>query len=363
MNVCGNPIISQESSDDYVISNPYKLPNTSIWKVNVNKEGNPEKLTAEFFSKQECDKFLLDIKDTNQISIFSLTITDGNGNYKETKNFLTKESCDYFISKNNKEELNKIKENEISNINKDSDFLDNYIKGGASTINIFQQNNINPSTDIGEEDNRDEEELNEAEERCKSQAQKLLMSAASFYLKGKELKEDEYFSYKLQLQEQSFADILMQLDIAKKSIRNLYLSIMREKKPSAKSYDSLVSMQRFVFDVNKWQQDNLEDIQRSIKLMRDELVESGELVDDKEFTENGEEFHISDRAKFIKDVNKIIQEGKDIKTPLSPNKKLHKEGDESAGEIVELKEDVEDDDGYVDNGSGFESFEDESSDK
>lgn len=198
---------------------------------------------------------------------------------------------------------------------------------------------------------------NDAE--CK--ANEILTKAAEFYLGADLISKNEYAVFKVQIHQMNLGSLLFQLEIAQKNIYTLSEQIhSSSNQPFARMFEVLGQLQRVVLDINKFIFEYMENMEKSLVNIREEINErSGTPLEE----QGGE------RLVFYRNSKKLISDIKNFQSELdtfkeqsakpSANSKIremHKEKDPDP-EDMKRYDDEDDDLEYDNDDTGLDSFE------
>jgi len=363
MEICNPYIIKELGIEGYIVGKPYRMPGMVTWKVAITESSSGKRHLYDCPDKPSAEKFRADLVAGGIIRRWELPITDSVGLPVRTEHFFSEADCTAYAEKSKETEIVKVEGAAARKLDEGTSFLESYIKGdGDKAVAKQNKGQLTVLEDTGDlrADYRDK--LKKKEEELSEKAKGILVAVASFYLKGRQITDDEYAKYKLKMEQEGLTSLLVQLDIAKQSIAKLSEDIHCGK-ASASSYEALTVMQRFVFDINKYQHEYVASMEKSMKQLREDVdnEEYGKETEGQAATFDSKEglLTTNDRAKLIEEINIMVEKTKEKKTPLSPNKRLHKAGDTDAGDQVNIKhgDQLEDDGGSAEGGTGLETFE------
>jgi hypothetical protein len=320
MEICNQPIIEQLNQEDFIYSKPYKLTSTDNWKVNLTNKNTKEKNVLEFGEKTFAENFYKD----PVLQLYTVNIVDSEGNFLRSEKFFSKYHCEKFIKKKQKEEIKKNDQLDILKMESKQNSLLGFISPSATSF--FDDEEITADSDIEEKKEEHRLLLASYEEQSKLKAKNFLLKLAEFYVGTDIMTEDNYIKYKLSLEEDSLSGMMEQLSIHKKAITKISETIHISENVSTKMYESLATLSRLVFDVNKYLHEYSLQMEQSFKKIREDIEEYSpkSKTQEAEFTIVSETGSITtnDRTKLIGELNKFIEDSKNRKIPKSVNERL-----------------------------------------
>jgi hypothetical protein len=345
MKIYGDPekITEQDEIRRYVYSGPYKLKKDGKWLVNaVGKKDKKDKKILEFATQPEANAFV-DSKKKERGGNWKVPVFDGEGRPLEVLTFPTKEAALAAITENNKEEKGAIKERKKVEASKERTFLEKYAEGEISLEDVIGVDEKEISSNYDKEV-KSLETLAKASDKdtklstfqkdymarelyYKQRARILLVSLTKFFLKDKAV-DDEYIICKLAVEEEGMSAILYQLEIARKAIFKLTEQIHTANFAQPRLFEVLSSMQRILLDITKFQTEYFDKIEDSIKKIGDNAQST---APEKEVIDvEAKVISTSNRAKLIEEINEIATMKDLHKVPKSMNKRLQKDGEDTA---------------------------------
>lgn len=296
--------------------------------------------------------------------LWEVIVVDGEGQYLKTIECEDKQEADQIFKDNRKNNKDNLKAREMQKIQDDNTFLEMMHEDGEKAVL--------PMDDIF--GGLSEEELNEKieehrkqfikqEKVCKNEASKLLMSVAKVYFDNKVIKKEEYLKFKMQVEQRGLANLIFQLNIVREAIFSLSQEIHTGKK-TPRHFEVLAGLNRVVLDIVKYQHEYLGDLEESMrKLSEDENIigdaestgeDSVETIDTK-----GTIVSTSDRKVLLRELNEIIEESNEIKTPRSRNTRLHDDDPNVVVDDREYDDNINDEADDEDSSYGLDTFEED----
>lgn len=347
MEICGTPFKKS-------FGKPYKTSKESDWRINIKINGKKTKQFEDFKTRPDANEHI--IKNDNK---WFVSITDDGGNHKRDEKFDDKELAKIYVRESKAKEKQKIKDSKGKALDNETTFLDDVANKGNFPMLLDDNDNENGDPSMSEDiqqqlaDHKDQ--FDTSLEAAETDAKSLLMSVAQLYLNENLIDDNNYIKFKMVIEQKGLSSLIFQLDIARKALFKLSERI-HNGSHSPRNYEVLTQLQRVVLDVTKYQHEYLDDIEESMKNLAEDF-DSGKMRTDgagetSEVVENetGEISIIStnNRVKLLDDINKIVSESKQNKTPQSVNKNLYVEEVEDMTDAVAIKTGDEDDTIYED---------------
>lgn len=368
--VCNDPIIRTCALTACVLKDPYKKSKDSEnWYV-VIAFSQRKKVILEFPDRARAFEWRDNQKKT--VTYFEVTISSQTGDVVDTKFFANRSDALTFSKDHKQKQLQAIDQNTIDKIDQEEGFLAKYAKDSKQdqfhTLMMEAGQTKAPLTsETSEVDQRKLEIRNELDTYGSAmtiKARALLLAVAKFYLRNKEINEEDYAKYKLKTEEEGLASNLLQLEIAKQSIYKAYEAIQIGA-ANPKMFEALTAMQRLVFDMNKYQHEYLNNLENTLKRLKEDLdaveMEQREANTEDVTWTDGEVKKVMRGKKELILQLEMFRQGNNQKIPMSANPKLH-DNDPRLGPVVQINLDDglkinEADEGKF-NGDGFDSFSD-----
>lgn len=343
MEICGKPVRKN-------FGNPYKTKKEGGWLVNIIVDGKKTKLKLEFNTKPEADEYIL-VNDNK----WFVSITDAGHNFIRDETFGDIKSAQAYVRQSREDNKQAIKDNSLVAAQDETTFLEDRI-GIGTEMPMITDDSGDPEVDeqLQNEIKKHKDDFDGSLISAEEDAKSLLMSVAKLYLDENIIKDNDYIKFKMVIESKGLSSLIFQLDIARKALFKLSEQI-HSGTHSPRNYEVLTQLQRIILDVTKYQHEYLDDIEESMKKLAEDY-ETGKTKDGTQTAEvvesqNGEVTIIgtSNRVKLLEDINAIVTESKENKTPQSVNKNLHIEADDmtdaieiKTGDEEETKEDDED---------------------
>lgn len=190
-----------------------------------------------------------------------------------------------------------------------------------------------------------EEELSQKKEEYRStfdksdkeaamKARNLLLSIMTLYFEKGLIGENQYLSYKMDVEQKSLQSLIFQLDQAKKTIYKISESIHLDLCPSGqipRMIEVLTGLQRVVLDISKYQHEFIRDIEKQVRELKNEMIEENKLLDNNSITEDAQFSELQDtvlpavtQKRLLDDIKKFIRDTQqDLYVQKSQNEKLN----------------------------------------
>ena len=343
MEICGKPVKK-------TFGNPYKTTKEGDWLVNINIDGKKTKLKIGFPTKPEADEYIL----VNNEKWF-VSVTDSAHNHVRDETFGDIKSAQAYVRQARENAQKSVRDHNQSIIEDETTFLEDRI-GIGTELPALQNDSGDSEIDesVQNEIKKHKDDFDGSLVSAEEDAKSLLMSVAKLYLDENIIKDNDYIKFKMVIESKGLSSLIFQLDIARKALFKLSEQI-HSGTHSPRNYEVLTQLQRIILDVTKYQHEYLDDIEESMKNLAEDY-ETGKTKDGATTAEvvessTGEVTVIgtSNRVKLLEDINAIVIESKENKTPQSVNKNLHVDDvDDSMTDAIEIKtgdeeEDNEDD--------------------
>lgn len=368
-NVCNDPILKTFSLSTCIIKDPYKKSKDAVTWTVVLRFSARRKVFLEFPDMNKAIEW--SDAQKKEVAYYEVTISNQGGDVVETLYFPHRTDAIEFTKSHKQDQLLSVDKNQISQIDNEEGFLSKYVKESKTQDEFHNlmmkagQTDVDmPDADLEVESRRREirTELDNYHAAMVIKARALLLSIAKFYLKNREVSEEEYTRYKLKTEEEGLASNLWQLEVARKSIYRAYEEIQMGK-ANPKMFEAMVAMQRLVFDMNKYQHEYLNNLETTLKTLREDL-ETADMEAREANTENvtwtdGEVKQIiRGKKELINELEKFRLKSGETKIPMSANPKLH-DKDSRLGDIaiINLDDGLKTDENDVGfQGDGFSSY-------
>lgn len=204
-------------------------------------------------------------------------------------------------------------------------FLDNIYKSGMENtpapINMFPVEN--PDYTQAVQDHKTDFDKND--KVCTKAAKNLLESVGRMYLDAKFIKDNDYITFKQQIEAENLSFLLLQLAIAKKALFKLSERISLDDAKD-RTFEVLSTAQRVWLDIGKFQHEymiSLEDSMKKLKTDESEIELQKSISQAETGQTSGTLIGTSNRKKLMIEITQIVEESKMvIMTPQSKNVKL-----------------------------------------